>query len=103
MRCSLHVPTRDRARFFGGAGSERETNLQSPPQRRGPQLEDRPRNVKPTTAPVPARRSSSERPSWQADLAPYARPHLGRSVLDLATSVVPYLALSVAMYLALKV
>ncbi len=28
-------------------------------------------------------------------LAPYARPHLGRSVLDLATSVVPYLALSV--------
>jgi omega-6 fatty acid desaturase (delta-12 desaturase) len=34
-------------------------------------------------------------------LAPYARPHLGRSLLDLATSVVPYLALSVLMYLAL--
>jgi acyl-lipid omega-6 desaturase (Delta-12 desaturase) len=34
-------------------------------------------------------------------LAPYAKPHLGRSLLDLATSVVPYLALSVAMYLAL--
>jgi acyl-lipid omega-6 desaturase (Delta-12 desaturase) len=40
---------------------------------------------------------------WQEDLAPYAHPHLGRSLLDLATSVVPYLALSVAMYLALKV
>lgn len=77
--------------------------MQSPPQRRGGQLEDRPRNVEPTTAPVPARRSRSERPSWQADLAPYACPHLGRSVLNLATSVVPYLALSVAMYLTLKV
>jgi omega-6 fatty acid desaturase (delta-12 desaturase) len=37
------------------------------------------------------------------DLARYARPHLGRSLLDLATSVVPYLALSVAMLMALKV
>ena len=36
-------------------------------------------------------------------MAPYARPHLGRSLLDLATSVVPYLALSVAMYFALDV
>jgi omega-6 fatty acid desaturase (delta-12 desaturase) len=44
-----------------------------------------------------------QRPFWSEDLAPYARPHLGRSLLDLATSVVPYLALSVAMYLALKV
>src|ERR1035437_3170839 len=37
------------------------------------------------------------------DLAPYARPILWRSLLDLATSVVPYLALSVAMYLLLPV
>ena len=36
-------------------------------------------------------------------VAPYARPHLGRSLLDIATSVFPYLALSVAMYLALDV
>ena len=43
------------------------------------------------------------RPYWQAALAPYARPHLGRSSLDLATSVLPYLALSYAMYLALGV
>jgi omega-6 fatty acid desaturase (delta-12 desaturase) len=34
-------------------------------------------------------------------LATYARPHLGRSLLDVATSVVPYLALYVAMYFAL--
>jgi omega-6 fatty acid desaturase (delta-12 desaturase) len=37
------------------------------------------------------------------DLAPYARPILWRSLLDLATSVVPYLALSVVMYLLLPV
>ncbi|MEA2375477.1 MAG: hypothetical protein QOD53_1940 [Thermoleophilaceae bacterium] len=36
-------------------------------------------------------------------VAPYARPHLGRSLLDIATSVFPYLALSAAMYLALDV
>jgi len=41
--------------------------------------------------------------SWSGALAPYARPHLGRSLLDLATSVVPYLALTVLMYLALDV
>jgi omega-6 fatty acid desaturase (delta-12 desaturase) len=40
---------------------------------------------------------------WREALAPYAQPHLGRSLLDLATSVLPYLALSVAMYLALSV
>ena len=42
-------------------------------------------------------------PFWREALAPYARPRLGRSLLDLATSVVPYLALSVLMYLALDV
>jgi omega-6 fatty acid desaturase (delta-12 desaturase) len=40
---------------------------------------------------------------WRETLAPYARPRLSRSLLDLATSVVPYLALSVAMYFALGV
>jgi len=40
---------------------------------------------------------------WRQALAPYAEPHLARSLLDLATSVVPYLALSVLMYLALGV
>jgi omega-6 fatty acid desaturase (delta-12 desaturase) len=53
--------------------------------------------ARPAGAPVP------ERPFWREILAPYARPHLGRSLLDVATSVVPYLALSAAMYIALGV
>jgi omega-6 fatty acid desaturase (delta-12 desaturase) len=36
-------------------------------------------------------------------LAPYARPHIGRSLLDLGTSIVPYLALTVAAYALLGV
>ena len=40
---------------------------------------------------------------WRQVLAPYARPHIGRSVLDLLTSVVPYLALCVVMYQLLEV
>jgi acyl-lipid omega-6 desaturase (Delta-12 desaturase) len=43
------------------------------------------------------------RASWRETLAPYARPRVGRSVVDVATSVAPYLALSVAMYLSLSV
>src|SRR3954447_19243235 len=42
-------------------------------------------------------------PLGRTEVALYARPHLGRGVLDLATSVVPYLALSVLMYFALDV
>lgn len=41
--------------------------------------------------------------SWRGVLDGYAKPRLGRSLLDLATSVVPYLALLVAMTLALRV
>jgi acyl-lipid omega-6 desaturase (Delta-12 desaturase) len=40
---------------------------------------------------------------WRQALAPYAQRHLGRSLLDIATSVVPYLVLSVVMYGALGV
>ena len=36
-------------------------------------------------------------------LHPYAQPNLGRSLLDIGTSIVPYLALSVLMYLTLDV
>lgn len=39
--------------------------------------------------------------SLRDQLAPYARPDRGRAALCLATSVVPYLCLSVAMYLLL--
>jgi omega-6 fatty acid desaturase (delta-12 desaturase) len=44
--------------------------------------------------------SSAQPPFWRDALAPFAQPHLGRSVLDLVTSVVPYLALLVLMYRA---
>jgi omega-6 fatty acid desaturase (delta-12 desaturase) len=40
---------------------------------------------------------------WRERLAPYATPDLRRSLLDLATSVVPYIALTALMYLALDV
>jgi omega-6 fatty acid desaturase (delta-12 desaturase) len=43
------------------------------------------------------------RPFWTETLAPYAQPRLARSLLDIATSAVPYLILSVAMYQALRV
>jgi len=42
-------------------------------------------------------------PAWQPALAPYARPRLGRSLVDLATSIVPLLGLAVLMYLALEI
>jgi omega-6 fatty acid desaturase (delta-12 desaturase) len=45
----------------------------------------------------------SPRPFWSEALAPYARPSLPLSMLDLATSVVPYLGLSVTMYFSLRV
>src|SRR5690242_12091070 len=44
-----------------------------------------------------------ERAYWKEPLAPYAKPSVPRSLLDLATSVVPYCALFVAMYLLLDV
>jgi omega-6 fatty acid desaturase (delta-12 desaturase) len=43
----------------------------------------------------------TKRPFWREALAPHERPRLGCSLLDIATSVVPYLALSTLMYLAL--
>ena len=57
-----------------------------------------------STAPAPGpARARQQRPFWREDLDPYAEPHLGRSLRELATSVVPYLALSVAMYFALGI
>jgi omega-6 fatty acid desaturase (delta-12 desaturase) len=49
------------------------------------------------------RTNTPERPFWREALAPYARPHRGRSAINLATSVAPYGALLVLMYLALPV
>jgi omega-6 fatty acid desaturase (delta-12 desaturase) len=42
--------------------------------------------------------SSTDR-TWRETLAPYAQPRPRRSVLDVATSIVPYIALSAVMYL----
>jgi omega-6 fatty acid desaturase (delta-12 desaturase) len=50
-----------------------------------------------------AKKAPTPRPFWRETLAPYAKPRVGRSVIDIATSVVPYLALSVAMYLLIDV
>jgi omega-6 fatty acid desaturase (delta-12 desaturase) len=57
----------------------------------------------PATRAVTAGTPQPSGASWRETLAPYARPHLGRSLLDLATSVVPYFGLSAAMYYALGV
>jgi omega-6 fatty acid desaturase (delta-12 desaturase) len=43
------------------------------------------------------------RPFWRDIVEPYCRPRMGRSVVDLATAVVPYLALSAVMLLTLRV
>src|SRR3712207_1495164 len=42
-------------------------------------------------------------PSWRELLTPYSRPHLGRAVRDLLTSVVAYALLSVAGYVLVDV
>lgn len=52
---------------------------------------------------APSSVPGTERPPWREVVAPYARAHLGRSLLDIATSLVPYLALSALMYVALDV
>ncbi|MCW2991500.1 MAG: fatty acid desaturase [Solirubrobacterales bacterium] len=46
---------------------------------------------------------ANPRAPWKAAVREYARPHLGRTWLDIGTSVVPYLGLMVAMYLLLDV
>jgi acyl-lipid omega-6 desaturase (Delta-12 desaturase) len=43
------------------------------------------------------------RPYWADCLAPYAHPSWGRGLLDIATSVIPYLGLCVLMYAVLPV
>ncbi|MEV4423137.1 fatty acid desaturase [Patulibacter sp. NPDC049589] len=53
----------------------------------------------PDHGPAPA----SGKNSWKTTLAPYARPDVRKSGLDLLTSVVPYIAGFVAMYLLLDV
>ena len=40
---------------------------------------------------------------WRERMAPYAQANVRRGLVDLATSVVPYLVLTAAMYLLLPV
>jgi omega-6 fatty acid desaturase (delta-12 desaturase) len=47
--------------------------------------------------------SSEESQVWRESVAPHELPSLRRSLVDLATSVVPYLALTVLMYASLEV
>jgi omega-6 fatty acid desaturase (delta-12 desaturase) len=54
-----------------------------------------------TLAPPPAPPSTT--PEWKTALRPYARPDVRLSILDLLTSVVPYVLGFVAMYLLLDV
>ncbi len=57
-----------------------------------------------TTAAVPSPAADQPtRPFWREALDPYAQPRLSRSVVDLATSLLPYLVLWVLMYKALDV
>ncbi len=44
-----------------------------------------------------------ETSNWRAEIDPFTRADAPRALLDLLTSVVPYLALSVAMYLSLDI
>src|SRR4051794_33756329 len=53
------------------------------------------------TASIAAPAPRSERPWWRDRVAPYAKPDLRRSTIDILTSVVPYLGLSVGMYFLL--
>ncbi len=55
------------------------------------------------TAPAADPRDDADHAFWRARMAPYAQAHPRRAALSLLTSVVPYLALSVAMYFALRV
>ncbi|MCW2967580.1 MAG: fatty acid desaturase [Solirubrobacteraceae bacterium] len=54
-------------------------------------------------AAIPAGTMAPTRAPWKAMVAEYAQPRLARTWLDIATSVVPYLALLVAMYLLLDI
>src|SRR4051794_41837034 len=55
-----------------------------------------------TSAPVDADRPP-DRLYWREAVARYERPSVRHSLLDLATSIVPYLVLTVAMYVSLQV
>jgi acyl-lipid omega-6 desaturase (Delta-12 desaturase) len=58
--------------------------------------------IDPTSQATSKAGSGSNRPVWRDSIAPFERPAWGRVLLDLATSIVPYVALSVLMYASLS-
>jgi omega-6 fatty acid desaturase (delta-12 desaturase) len=59
--------------------------------------------IAPASSPAEHAPSNPGGAFWRETLAPYAQPRLSRSLIDLASSVVPYLALSFLMYRMLGV
>jgi len=57
----------------------------------------------PAPDPIHGDGKQAEARAWRAQLAPYAQPHPGRALLCLATSVLPFIALSVGIYILLGV
>lgn len=57
----------------------------------------------PPPAAAPSADPDPGRPYWRSSVARHEQPSLWHSLLDLATSALPYLALTVAMYLCLEV
>ena len=57
----------------------------------------------PSTARTASREPSTRHAAWRERLARYEQAHRGRAFLDLATSALPYVALSVLMYFTLSV
>jgi len=51
----------------------------------------------------PRQQAPTDLAGWRDLLAPYAKPRTSRAIVDLLTSVVPYVALSVGIYFALPV
>jgi omega-6 fatty acid desaturase (delta-12 desaturase) len=56
-----------------------------------------------SSASATVRDKGATRAPWKAEVARYARPTLSRTLLDIATSVLPYVILMVASYLLLGV
>jgi acyl-lipid omega-6 desaturase (Delta-12 desaturase) len=51
----------------------------------------------------PTKNASAMRASWRERLTPYEQTHLGLALLDLATSALPYVALSALIYFTLSI
>ncbi|MGI8801445.1 MAG: fatty acid desaturase [Solirubrobacteraceae bacterium] len=55
------------------------------------------------STPAEASRAAKPRPVWRESLTAYAQPNIGRAALDIATSLVAYVALLAVMYALLDV